>query len=128
MTALAIGLCLLVAALGAIGVASPPRFLALIRSLTSLQGFYAIAVFRVAFGATLYLASSDARAPLLLRVLAILLIASAVATPIFSHARYRQVIDWWAAGGTLYVRIWTGCAIVLALLLIFALLPASGDS
>ena len=123
MTAVAIGLCLFVAGLGALGVASPPRFLAFIRSLTSLQGFYAIAVFRIAFGATLYLAAEESRAPVLLRLFAILLIASAVVTPIFGHARYRQLIDWWSAGGALYLRIWAGCTVLLAVMLVLALLP-----
>ena len=99
MTAVAVGLCLFVAALGAVGVLSPCRFLALVRSLTSLQGFYAIAVFRIAFGAALYLAATQSRAPMLLRLFAILLIVSAIATPMFGHTRYRQVIDWWSAGG-----------------------------
>ena len=123
MTAVAIGLCLFVAALGAMGVASPPRFLALIRSLTSLQGLYAIAVFRIALGSALYIAAPDSRAPLLLRVFSVLLVASALATPFFGHSRYRQLIDWWSAGGPLYVRVWAGGTLILAVLLILALLP-----
>ena len=123
MTAVAIGLCLFVAVLGMTGVVSPPRFLELIRSWTSLQGFYAIAVFRVAFGAALSIAAADSRAPVLLRVFGILLIASALATPFFGHSRYRQLIEWWSAGGPLYVRAWAGGALLLAVLLILALLP-----
>ena len=123
MTAIAIGFCLFIVGLGLLGLLSPPRFLDFVRSLTSLQGFYMIAVLRIAFGATLYLASADSRAPLFLRVLGIVLIVSGIVTPLFSHTRYRQIVEWWSAGGTLYIRVWAACVILFALLLAFALTP-----
>ena len=48
MVAIALLFCLLVLALGALGLFWPPRFLDLVRRLTSLQGFYILAVLRIA--------------------------------------------------------------------------------
>jgi hypothetical protein len=123
MTAVAIVFCVITAVLGCLGLFSPPRFLDLIRRLTTLQGFYVLAVMRIAFGAALFLAAPDSRLPKILEIFAIVLIASGIVTPYFTHTRYRKVVEWWAAGGTLYVRIWAGCACLFALLLAYAILP-----
>lgn len=123
MTIIAIGFCLLVAALGVLGVFRPLRFLELVRGLTSLQGFYVIAILRIAFGSALYLAAPASRMPVFLQVVAIMLVVSGIVTPLFSHQRYRKVIEWWSAGGTAYVRIWAGSTFLFALFLMLAILP-----
>lgn len=123
MTAVAIIFCVITAALGCLGLFSPPHFLDLIRRLTTIQGFYVLAVMRIAFGAVLFLAAPDSRMPKILEIFAIVLIASGIVTPYFTHTRYRKVVEWWAAGGTLYVRIWAGCAFLFALLLGYVILP-----
>ena len=125
MTAIAIAFCLFIAMIGALGLFWPPRFLDLVRRLTSLQGFYVLAILRIAFGATLYLAAPASRAPLFLKVLSVVLIASGIVTPFFTHTRYRKVMEWWSAGGTMYVRIWAGCALLFALLRAYAIFPPS---
>jgi hypothetical protein len=53
------------------------------------------------------------------------LIVSGIVTPFFTHTRYRKVIEWWSAGGTLYIRIWAGCALLFALLVAYAIIPTS---
>lgn len=123
MTIIAISFCVLIAILGALGLFWPSRFLDVVRSLTSLQGFYVLAILRIAFGAVLFLAAPTSRTPRFLEVLSLVLIASGIVTPFFTHTRYRKVIEWWSAGGTLYIRIWAGCAFVFAVLLIYAILP-----
>lgn len=123
MTALAIIFCLFIASLAGLGVVSPPMFLDIVRRLTSLQGFYLLAILRIAFGAVLYLAAPESRLPGLIEVAGIVIVVSGVITPFFSHARYRKVIEWWSAGGESYIRIWAACSIVFALLLGFVLLP-----
>ena len=123
MAAIALLFCLLVVAIGALGLFWPPRFIDLVRRLTSLQGFYILAVLRIAFGAAVVLAAPASRAPTFLEVLGIVLIVSGIVTPFFTHTRYRKVIEWWSAGGTLYVRVWAGCAMVFALVLAWAIIP-----
>ena len=123
MAAIALLFCLLVMALGALGLFWPPRFIDLVRRLTSLQGFYILAVLRIAFGAAVVFAAPASRAPTFLEVLGIVLIVSGIVTPFFTHTRYRKVIEWWSAGGTLYVRVWAGCAMVFALVLAWAITP-----
>ena len=82
MAAVALLFCLLVAVIGFVGLFWPPRFLDLVRRLTSLQGFYVLAVLRIAFGAALYLAAPASRAPLFLEILGIVLVASGIVTRI----------------------------------------------
>jgi hypothetical protein len=125
MTILAIGFCLFVAALGALGLVSPPRFLDMVRRLTSLEGFYLIAVLRIAFGAVLYLAAPTSRLPQMIQIVGVVIVVSGIVTPFFSHTRYRKVVEWWSAGGDMYIRIWAGCALLFALLLAYAVLPAA---
>jgi len=123
MTTLAIVFCLFVALFAGIGIFSPPRFLDIVKRLTSLQGFYIIAILRIAFGATLYLAAAASRLPTFVEITGIVVFVSGIVTPFFSHARYRKVIEWWSAGGEMYIRIWAGCATLFVLLLAYILLP-----
>jgi hypothetical protein len=121
---IAIVFCIAVAALGATGLIAPARFLDVVRRITSLEGFYLLAVARIAFGAVLYLVAEESKQPLVVEVLGIVLVASGIVTPFFSHTRYRKVVEWWSAGGDLYVRIWAGCAMLFAILLMYIVLPA----
>ena len=125
MAAIALLFCLLIVALGFLGLFWPPRFIDFVRRLTTLQGFYILAVLRIAFGAAVVMAAPASRAPTFLEVLGIVLIVSGVVTPFFTHTRYRKVIEWWSAGGTLYIRIWAGCALLFALLVAYAIIPTS---
>ena len=123
MTVTAVAFCLTIVVLAGIGVFSPPRFLDFVRRMTSLQGFYVLAIARIAFGAALYLAAPSSRLPTVVEIT--VLVVSGVVTPFFSHSRYRQVIEWWSAGGESYIRIWAGCAAVFALLLAYLLVPGN---
>ncbi len=125
MTVLAILFCLGIVLLGGVGALSPPAFLAIVRRLTSLQGFYILAILRIAFGALLYLAAPVSQMPKLIEVTGIVVFVSGIVTPFFNHRRYRKVIEWWSAGGDAYIRIWAACAIVFALLLAWLLIPES---
>ena len=123
MTFIGIIFCLAIVLMAGTGVVSPPAFLAIVRRLTSLQGFYLLAILRIAFGAVLYLAAPVSQMPTLIEVTGIVVFVSGVVTPFFSHRRYRKVIEWWSGGGDSYIRVWAGCAIVFALLLAWVLLP-----
>lgn len=125
MLTIALAFCLFVAFLGILGVASPARFMDLIRRLTSIQGFYVIAVSRIAFGAVLYLVAERSKEPLVVEVLGIVLVVSGIVTPFFGHEKYRKVVEWWSAGGDKYIRVWAGCTAVFAGVVAYVLIPAS---
>ncbi len=125
MTFIAIIFCLAIVLIAGTCVYSPPAFLAIVRRLTSLQGFYIIAILRIAFGAVLYLAAPVSQMPRLIEITGIVVFVSGIVTPFFSHRRYRKVIERWSTGGDAYVRIWAACAIVFALALAWLLVPES---
>ena len=124
MTFIGIIFCLAIVLLAGTGIVSPPAFLTMVRRLTSLQGFYLIAILRIAFGAVLYVAAPASQMPTLIEVTGIVVFVSGVVTPFFNHRRYRQIIEWWSGGGDLYIRVWAGCAVIFALLLAWILVPA----
>ena len=124
MRIVAIAFCVFMAGIGLLGMFHPTRFLDFVRNLTSLQGFYVLAILRIAFGAALFIVAPASRAPLFLQVLSLVLIASGIVTPYFTHTRYRKVIEWWSAGGIAYIRVWSGCVFLFAILLAYAILPA----
>ena len=65
MTYLAIGIGVLIAGLGALGVASPERLIAILRRYETPGGLRVSAVVRVVLGVALFLAAPTSKAPLL---------------------------------------------------------------
>ena len=123
MTLISLTFCLFIASLGGLGVVSPSRFLAIVRRVATLERFYTIAILRIAFGAVLYLAAATSRAPALLQIIGVVAVVAGIFTPFFGHARYRKVVAWWSAGGTVYIRIWAACTMVFGLLLAYVVFP-----
>jgi hydrogenase/urease accessory protein HupE len=121
MTLVAVICSLFIVAVGAIGVVSPPRLVALIRRVQTPAGLYFAAGFRLVFGVALYLAAPASRAPEALHVLGVVAVLAGIATPFFGLARYRQILDWWLARGPGFMRAWAGFALALGALLTYAL-------
>lgn len=123
MTVVALILSLLIASLGALGVASPSRLLGLVRSLQTPSGLFFAAAFRVAVGAALLFAAPTSRAPNFLPILGIVIIVAGVITPFFGLKRYRKLLEWWSSQGPGFVRIWAAFALSSGLLLAYAIAP-----
>jgi len=121
MTFVALVLSLAVAVLGAIGVASPSRLLAVVRRFQTPAGLYVAMIIRLALGLALFLAAPASRAPDLLRVLGIVIMVAGLITPLFGIERFRRLLDWWAAHGPGFIRLWAACALAFGLLLAYAL-------
>ena len=120
MALVALLLSLLIAALGALGVVSPSRFLAVVRFFETPKGLYVAAALRVALGVALFLAAPSSRAPDALRIFGVLAVVAGVATPLLGRSRRATR----ALSGTgLTVRGWAALALVLGLLLAFAVSP-----
>ena len=123
MTLVALIICLLTAAFGALGIASPSRLLALVRRLQTPIGLYFAAGIRVLFGVALLFAAPTSRAPGLIYILGVFIIIIGVITPFFGLERFRRLLDWWSAQGSAFVRGWAVLALLFGLSLAYALVP-----
>jgi hypothetical protein len=121
MTFIALILSLSVACLGAVGVASPPRLLAIVQKFQSPAGLYVAMAIRLALGISLFLAAPASRAPDVLRVFGVVIMVAGLITPLFGLERFRRLLDWWAAHGSGFVRLWAAIALAFGLFLSFLL-------
>ncbi len=123
MSIVAFMLSLLIAAVGAVGVASPPRLLTLVRGIQTPRGLYVAAGLRLVLGAALVLAARDSRAPGVVRVLGGVTFLAGLVTPLIGLERFRKMLEWWATRGTGFVRGWATFALVFGLLLAYSVAP-----
>ena len=112
---------LLVVALGALGLASPSQVVRVARYFQTPPGLYFAAAVRVAMGVALFFAAPASRSPEVLRILGVVIIVAGVITPFFGLARFRRLFDWWSAKGPAFIRAQAAFALVLGLLLAYAL-------
>jgi len=123
MTLVALIICLLTAAFGALGIASPSRLLGVVRYLQTPMGLYFAAGIRVLLGVALLFAAPTSRAPGLIYILGVFIIVIGVITPFFGLERFRRLLDWWSAQGSAFVRGWAVLALLFGLSLAYALVP-----
>ncbi len=123
MTLVALIICLLLSALGALGVASPSRLLGVVRKFQTPMGLYFAAALRVVLGVALFFAAPTSRAPDLIRILGIVIIVMGVVTPFFGPERFRRLLDWWSAQGSAFIRAWAVLALAFGLSLAYAIVP-----
>ncbi len=123
MTLVALIICLLTSAFGALGIASPSRLLGVVRYLQTPVGLYFAAGIRVLLGVALLFAAPTSRAPGLILILGVAIIVIGVITPFFGLERFRRLLDWWSAQGSAFVRGWAVLALVFGLSLAYAIVP-----
>ena len=123
MTLVALIICLLTAAFGALGIVSPSRLLGLVRRLQTPMGLYFAAGIRVLLGVALLFAAPTSRAPGLIYIVGVFIIVIGVITPFFGLERFRSLLDWWSAQGSAFVRGWAVLALLFGLSLAYALVP-----
>lgn len=112
-----------IAALGALGLASPARFVRLIQSFETRAGYYTTIAARLLFGIALVLAAPGSRAPTVLWVLGLIVLAAGLMTMSVGFERFRRLLDWWLARGSGFARVWGAVALVLGALLAYAVAP-----
>ncbi len=115
--------CLLLAALGATGVASPAGFLRVMRSVQTPMGLYLMAALRVVLGVALFSAASSSRLPELMRVLGVVIIVRGVIMPFLGVERLRMLLERWSAPGSAFVRGWALLTLAVGLWLAYAVAP-----
>jgi hypothetical protein len=103
----------LIAAIGAVGIAAPQRLLVGVGRLQSPRGLYAIAAIRIVMGTSLLVAAPDSRAPGFLFIVGALTLVSGIVTPLLGVERFEVIVSWWSRRSNLFVRAW--CVVVLAL-------------
>ena len=117
-------LALLVAAfaivVGITGLLAPESRIAILRSVLTPAGLYAIAALRVGIGLVLMLVAARSRAPRTLRAIGAMLIVAGLVTPLFGVERSRAVVDWEVAQGTVLTRAGAVLALALGGFLAFA--------
>ncbi len=123
MTLVALIICLLTSAFGALGIASPSRLLGGVRYFQTPVGLYFAAGIRVLLGVALLFAAPTSRAPGLIFILGVAIIVIGVITPFFGLERFRRLLDWWSAQGSAFVRGWAVLALVFGLSLAYAIVP-----
>ena len=123
MTLVALIICLLASAFGALGIASPSRLLGVVRYLQTPAGLYFAAGIRVLLGVALLFAAPASRAPGLIFILGVVIIVIGGITPFFGLERFRRLLDWWSAQGSAFIRGWAVLALVFGLSLAYAIVP-----
>ena len=123
MTLVALLICLLLSVFGALGVASPSRFVDVVRSFQTPMGLYVVAALRVVLGTALFFAAPTSRAPELIFVVGVVILVQGVITPFFSVERYRRLLDRLSARGSAFIRGWAALALAFGLSLAYAVVP-----
>ena len=113
----------LIVALGALGVVSPQRLLALVERSQSERGLYAVAAIRVVMGVVLFLAAAGSRAPAFLRILGVIAVLAGVVTPFFGIERVQAVLSWWSLRAPVVLRSWCLAVVLLGAAIILAVAP-----
>jgi len=97
MIALALILCAAIAVLGVIVLVKPALTHDLTRLFGDKSGMWVATAIRAVLGLGLLAAASDSKAPMLLRILGLLILIVAIAMPVLGLERHRKMIDWWLA-------------------------------
>lgn len=100
------------------------RLVTLARRFQTPSGLYVAAASRVIFGAALFLAAPESRAPMAIRVAGVVVFVAGLALPWIGHERLRGLFDWWASRGAYAIRALGAVVLASGLVLLYALLPA----
>ena len=97
MVALALILCAAIAAFGVVVIVKPGLAHDLTRLFADKTGMWIATAIRAVLALGLLAAASESKAPMLLRLLGLLILIIAIVMPILGLDRHRRMIDWWLA-------------------------------
>jgi hypothetical protein len=120
MATVALLICLMIVGIGALGIYSPNRLLALVRRFQTPAGLYLAAALRIVLGVALYQAAPTSRAPDVIGPLGVLVLAIGIVTPLFGVERFRRLLDWWSGLGSFVLRCWAAIALAFGAILAYA--------
>ena len=122
MTALALILCAGIAVMGGVVIFAPARANELTRLFADKTGMWIATAIRAVLALGLLAAAGESKAPMLLRILGLIILIVAIVVPILGLDRHRRMIDWWLARDR---KIQIGCgtaSFVLGIFLIYVIL------
>jgi hypothetical protein len=122
MTALALILSASVAAMGVLVIVSPARANDLKRLFADKTGLWVATAIRAVLGLSLLAAAEDSKAPMLLRILGLIILVVAIAMPLLGLDRHRRMIDWWLARNRKIQIICGAASFALGVVLIYVIL------
>jgi hypothetical protein len=122
MTALALILCAGIAAMGVIIIVKPSLAHDWTRLLADKTGMWITTAIRAVLALGLLAAASESKAPMVLRMLGLLILIVAIVIPILGVDRHRRMIDWWLARKRTVQMICGAAAFVFGIGLIYIIL------
>src|SRR5437588_3096070 len=122
MTALALILCAAIATMGVLVIILPARSNDLTRLFADKTGLWVATAIRAILGLGLLAAAEDSKAPMLLRILGLIILVVAIAMPLLGLGRHRRMIDWWLARDRKIQIICGATSFVFGVVLIYAIL------
>lgn len=120
MKILVVLISLLIAAIGILGVVAPAMPVQFAQSLLSPGALYIVAAVRISFGLLLVWVASGSRAPVVLRVLGVLIVVGGVITLFIGVEFVRDVLDWWTSQGDLFRRMVMGIPVIFGFFIVYA--------
>ena len=122
MISLTLILCAAIAAMGLLTVFRPATAHDLTRIFTDKIGMWIVTAIRAVLALGFFATASESKAPLLLRMLGLLILIVAIATPILGVDRHRRMIDWWLARKRTTQLFWGAGAFIFGIGLIYIIL------
>jgi hypothetical protein len=119
--ALLIGLCAV--AVGAAGLVEPSTLAWIARHFTTPAHWYGIAVLRVAAGVLLLWVAATSRAPMTLRLVALVPLVAGLATPFVGTERARGMIELWTSSDAGGARLASTLTLILGGAIVYACAP-----
>jgi hypothetical protein len=122
MIALALILCAASSLMGMLIIVKPALAHDLTRLFADKTGMWVATAIRAVLGLGLFAAASDSKAPILLRILGLLILIVAILMPILGLERHRRMIDWWLARPRTAQMLCGAAAFVFGIGLIYLIL------
>jgi len=122
MIALALILCAAIAAMGVTVIVAPAKAHDLARLFSDKTGMWVASAIRAVFALGLLAAAGESKAPMVLRLLGLLILVVAILLPILGLDRHRRMIDWWIARPRLAQIFWGAVTFVFGIALIYLIL------
>jgi amino acid permease len=121
--ALVLAIGIFITAVGAAGVVAPHILQSISQYTATQTGLYVAAVLRIVIGVALFRAAAASRAPRLLRGLGVIAIAAGIGTLFLGVDRAGAILAWWSSQGPVFIRLWPALALVLGVIVVWAVIP-----
>src|SRR5690349_4520889 len=122
MIALALILCAAIAAFGGVVIIKPTLAHELTRLLADKTGMWIATAIRAVLALGLLAAAGESKAPMLLRILGLLILIVAILMPILGLDRHQRMVDWWLARARTTEMLCGAAAFVFGIVLIYLII------